>query len=73
MQNNADPCVYVKAENKDGREERLVIIALYFDDMVLATNDKTVLEKVKGLLTEKFEIEDIVFVCQSQEIELQRF
>ena len=58
VQSNADPCVYFKAENKDGKKERLMIIALYVDDIVLATNDTTMLEKEKSLLKERFEMED---------------
>ena len=61
MQSNADPCVYFKTENKDGKKECLeclMIIALYVDDMVLATNDTTMLEKEKSLMKERFEMED---------------
>ena len=57
-QSNADPCVYFKTENKDGKKECLMIIALYVDDMVLATNDTTMLEKEKSLMKERFEMED---------------
>ena len=58
VQSNADPCVYFKTENKDGKKECLMIIALYVDDMVLATNDTTMLEKEKSLMKERFEMED---------------
>ena len=58
MQSNADPCVYFKTENKDGKKECLMIIALYIDDTVLATNDKIMLEKEKSLLKERFGTED---------------
>ena len=58
MQSNADPCVYFKAENKYGKKECLMIIALYVDDIVLATNDTTMLEKENSLLKERFEMED---------------
>ena len=57
VQNNA-PGVYFKTENNDGKKEHLIIIALYVDDMVLVTNDKAMLEKEKGLLKERFEMED---------------
>ena len=54
IQSNADPCIYVKAENKDGKKERLMLIALYVDNIFLVTNDNAMLEKGKCLLKDKF-------------------
>ena len=77
IQSNEDPCIYAKAENNDGKKERLMLIALYVEDIVLATNDNAILEKEKCLLKDKFEMEDrgeihSVWVCQSKETEPQR-
>ena len=58
VQSNADLCIYFKAENRDGKKECLMLIALYVDDIALATNDNTMLEGEKRLLKEKFEMED---------------
>ena len=33
-----------KTENKDGKKVRLMIVTLYFDDMVVAINEKSMLE-----------------------------
>ena len=58
IQSNADPSIYVKAENKDGKKERVMLIALYIDDILLAKNDAAMLEKEKCLLKDQFEMED---------------
>ena len=56
-QSTADPCMYQKSENRDGKQ-CLMLIALYVDDIVLATNDTTMLNKEKNQLMKRFEIED---------------
>ena len=49
---------YLSKQEKDGKKERLMLIALYVDDNVLATHDNAMLEKEKCLLKDKFEMED---------------
>ena len=56
-QSTADPCMYQKSENRDGKQ-CLILIALYVNDIVLATNDTTMLNKEKNQLMKRFEIED---------------
>ena len=56
-QSTADPCMYRKSENRDGKQ-CLMLIALYVDDIVLTTNGTTMLNKEKNQLMKRFEIED---------------
>ena len=56
-QSTAYPCMYQKSENRDGKQ-CLMLIALYVDDIVLATNDTTMLNKEQNQLMKRFEIED---------------
>ena len=58
VQSNADPCIYFNAEKRAVKKECLMLVALYVDDIVLATNDNTMLESENRLLKEKFEMED---------------
>ena len=46
---NDDPCLYVK-EVGDG----LLMIALYMDDMLIASNNKKLLRQEKEVLKERF-------------------
>ena len=50
---NADPCVYTKQENR-----KLMILCLYVDDILLASNDKCWLESEKKVLKDGFEMVD---------------
>ena len=56
-QSTADPCMYQKSEYRDGKQ-CLMLIAFYVDDIVLATNDTTMLNNEKNQLMKRFEIED---------------
>ena len=49
--------MYLKSEDKDGQQS-LMLIALYVNDIVLATNDTAMLKKEKDQLKKRFEIED---------------
>ena len=53
----ADPCIYFKVEPRDGRE-CLVIVAVYVDDTILASNDDEMLKSEKAKLSARFEMED---------------
>ena len=52
-QSDADPCIYSKL-----KDSSLMIIALYVDDILLASNDLNLLEAEKNVLQTKFEMED---------------
>ena len=52
-QSDADPCIYSKL-----KDSSLMIIALYVDDILLASNDVNLLEAEKIILQTKFEMED---------------
>ena len=49
----ADPCIYIKQKNGS-----LVILALYVDDILLASNDKSMLDKEKHDLSKRFAVTD---------------
>ena len=52
VQSKADPCVYTK---KNGTP----IVAVYVDDILIATETSKMMEKTKKLLFEKFEVKDL--------------
>lgn len=52
-----DPCMCLKLANRD-RKQCLMLIALYVDDIVLATNDTAMLNMEENQLKERFQIED---------------
>ena len=56
-QSPADPCIYIKIEERDGKQ-CIMIIAVYMDDTVLASNNDEMLESEKAKLNSKFEKED---------------
>ena len=51
---DADPCLYVKFKG-----EKIVILALYVDDTVIASNCETMLKSAKKMLNEKFDMTDL--------------
>lgn len=53
VQSDADPCIYSMSE-----KSRLMIISLYVDDLLLASNDLSLLNTENKALREKFEMED---------------
>ena len=56
-QSPADPCIYIKIEERDGKQ-CIMIIAVYVDDTALASNSEEMLESEKAKLNSKFEMED---------------
>ena len=66
---NADPCLYVK-QVRDG----LLMIALYVDDMLTASNNKKLLRQQKEVLQERFCMKDLgeAHYCLGIEIERDR-
>ena len=57
IQSNADPCVYSKRVNVNGKEH-MMIVALYVDDLLIASNDITLLSEEKKKLGERFDMVD---------------
>ena len=55
VKSKADSCVYVKSGLKPGT---VFLIALYVDDLLLATNDKSLLEAEKAALRQSFAMVD---------------
>lgn len=49
-----DSCVYYKSANNLS-----IYLLLYVDDMLIAAKDKTEIEKLKGQLSNKFEMKDL--------------
>ena len=57
VQNDADPCIYIKRFWTND-QERIVIAALYVDDLLIASNDIDALNKEKDSLSTRFEMVD---------------
>eukprot|EP00794_Sanderia_malayensis_P011707 gene11707-biopygen9383 len=58
VQNPADPCVYCKSDIKNGMKQ-LVIVAVYVDDMIIASNNGGLLSAEKVELKKRFEMDDL--------------
>ena len=54
VQSESDPCVYIRCKNND-----LCIIALYVDDIIVASKSSSQLEIVKSCLSERFKMKDL--------------
>ena len=57
-QNDADPCIYHKRFRKDDKE-CITIMAIYVDDLLIASNDSEVIITEKKRLSDRFEMEDL--------------
>ena len=55
VQSNTDSCIYAKSFDKDGKKH-LIFIAIYVDDVILASNDGSTLNKEKAKLSKHFEM-----------------
>ena len=53
QQSQADPCVYTS------RGEETVIVAIYVDDILIATENEKTMLKVKKMISEKFDVKDL--------------
>ncbi len=53
VQTSSDPCLYISSK------EELFIIAIYVDDILLATKSKKRMENVKSMLAAQFEVKDL--------------
>ena len=54
VENTVDRCIYMKVSGS-----KFIILILYVDDILLATNDKSLLHDVKKFLSESFEMKDL--------------
>ncbi|KAL7726245.1 hypothetical protein ACLKA6_001649 [Drosophila palustris] len=50
----ADPCVYLKKKGNG-----IIIVSLYVDDLIVATNDAQMLKNLKSELSSNFEMKDL--------------
>ena len=57
IQSNADHCIYLKIEVKNGRKI-IIIIAVYVDDTIICSNSIDDLNMVKNELSNQFEMDD---------------
>ena len=73
VQSTADPCIYTKIEERNGRK-CLMIIAVYVDDIVLASNDIEMLNAEKARLNEQFDMEDLgeIHYCLGMSVKRDR-
>jgi len=73
IQNDADPCIYYKRFNKEGKE-CILIVAVYVDDLLIASNDLEALALEKRKMRERFEMEDLgeVHYCLGMSIKRNR-
>ena len=57
-QNDADACIYVKRFKK-GDKEVVLLVAVYVDDLLIASNDLQSIAEEKRRLSSRFEMEDL--------------
>lgn len=69
VQSSSDPCLYIKREGDD-----IMLIALYVDDLVTASNSTTMLQREKEALRKRFEMKDLgeVHYCLGIHVERDR-
>ena len=69
VQCKSDPCLYIKREG-----DNLMLVALYVDDLLLASNSKKMLHREKEALKRRFEMKDLgeVHYCLGIQIERKR-
>lgn len=62
-----DPCVFIAQ-----KDERMMLIGIYVDDMILATNDTVWMNDIKKQLGSKFEMKDMGKISTCLGIEFSR-
>ena len=69
VQSSSDPCLYIKREGED-----IMLIALYVDDLIPASNSKSMLCREKKALQQRFEMKDLgeVHYCLGIQVERDR-
>jgi hypothetical protein len=65
--NQVDNCIYVKI-----KESMFIILILYVDDILLASNDKNFLFETKGFLSSNFDMKDLGDASYVLGIQIQR-
>ena len=73
VQSTANPCVYTKIKERNGHK-CLMIIAVYVDDTVLASNNIEMLNAERHNLNENFDMEDLgeIHYCLGMSIKRDR-
>ena len=63
---SSDPCIYIKREGED-----IMLIALHVDDLIPASNSKSMLRREKEALQERFEMKDLgeIHYCLGVQVE----
>ena len=66
VQSNSDPCLYIKRQGED-----IMLIALYVDDLIPASNSMQMLQREKEALKKRFEMKDLgeVHYCLGIQVE----
>ena len=54
VQSSADPCVYLRK-----REQDLVVIVVWVDDLIIGASNQALLKSIKGRLAERFVLKDL--------------
>ena len=69
VQSSADSCIYIKREGDD-----IVLMALYVDDLLLASQNHAMLRREKERLRKRFEMKDLgeVHYCLGIQVERDR-
>ena len=58
-QSNADSCIYTKVVSNSEDRKSLIILALYVDDILIASSDNDMLQKEKQMLSQRYKMEDM--------------
>ena len=58
VQSSADPCVYYRCEEINGKKKVIVLFAVYVDDTIICSNSIAVLIEEKKRLSGRFEMDD---------------
>lgn len=58
-QSTADLCMYIKTQSSKNGQSSFIILALYVDDILIASNDNQMLKDEKENLSKRFEVEDL--------------
>ena len=66
-QSNSDPCLYVKREGDD-----IMLIAVYVDDLIPASNNTQMLSREKAALKDRFKMKDLGVIRYCLGIEVER-
>ena len=71
-QSNADSCIYTKVVSSNGNQVSFLILSLYVDYILIASNDTQLLVKEKQMLSQRFEDMGPAMQCLGMLIERSR-